>query len=320
MLCRPSPPSESLNLIDASLVLRCANMTSRSASNRASLRLVKKQFRPTNQHGEHSMKRKRAAGAAIAFLGLITCANAVWAQDSRLPWSSTFDDGTFAAFNGGFRNTTGVTIESVGCQSGRCARAPLVAGTTNDNYGDFHFGDHYTIRGPKLEEVWLRFYSRFDPGITWPNRSQKLAILNLTDGVTSTRHYQVFIFIRPNGDYAVDHSYFVKWQFFGLLQNVGAIVQPRLGQWDKIKLRVRLNTPGVADGVVQMWVNDELKISHESVNIRESTAYGINKLNLSSYSTQAGQSAGFQWWDSFVLATQDPDGTVPRPPTDVRVD
>ena len=255
-----------------------------------------------------------------AFLVLIAGAKTVSAQEPLLPWSATFDDGTLDAFNGGFRNTTGVTIVSAGCQSGRCLRAPLIAGTTNDNYGDLHFGDHYTIRDPKLEEVWLRFYSRIDPGVIWPNRSQKLAILNLTDGNSSTRHYQVYVFVRPNGDYAVDHSYFVKWQFFGLLQNVGAAAQPRLGQWDKIKLHVKLNTPGVADGVVQMWVNDELKVSRIDVNIRETTVYGINKLNLSSYSTQAGQSNGFQWWDGFLLSTQDPDRSTPRPPTDVRID
>lgn len=238
---------------------------------------------------------------------------------TRLPWTSGFDGGDFSEWNG-FRNTTGVTIQSQGCHSGMCVRVPLQQGTNNDNYGDFHFGDHLSVRGDKVEEVWLQFYSRFDPGIQWPNRSQKMAILNLTDGQTPTKHYQVYVYVRPNGDYATDHSYFSAWRFFGLFQNVGTPVQPRLGQWDKIKLHVRLNRPGVADGVVEMWVNDVLKVDYREVNIRESTTYGLNKLNMSSYSTQSGASAGTQWWDEFMLSETDPGlGSPPMPPSDFEV-
>jgi hypothetical protein len=243
------------------------------------------------------------------------------AQTTRLPWTSTFEGGNFSEWNG-FRNTTGVTIESSGCQSGRCARAPLIAGTTNDNYGDFHFGDHSTVRGAKVEEVWLKFYSRFDPGSVWPNRSQKLAILNVTDGQSLTRRYQIYVYVRPNGQYAVDRSDISVWEFFGLYQNVGTPAAVRFGQWDKIKLYAKLNTPGRADGIVRLWVNDQLKVQYTDVNIRKNTAYGFGKLNLSSYSTQAGGSNGAQWWDSFQLSATDPEstGTVPEPPTEVRVE
>lgn len=239
------------------------------------------------------------------------------AQQTGLPWSSTFDGGNFGEWSA-FRNTTGVAIVTSGCKTGACARAPLVAGTNNDNYGDFHFGDHFTIRGPKVEEVWLRLYSKFDAGYAWPSKGQKLAIINLTDGLTSTKYYQVYVYIRQDGQYAVDHSYFAQWRFFGLPQNVGSPMSVVPGQWDKIKLYVRLNNPGQANGIVRMWVNDQLKIAYESVNIRESTQYGMNKLNLSSYSNPPATSNGVQWWDSFLLTTSDPDGTVaPMPPSNV---
>jgi len=241
------------------------------------------------------------------------------AQSTRLPWASNFEGGNFSEWDG-FRNTTGATIETTGCQSGRCARAPLQQGTTNDNYGDFHFGDHESVRGQKLEEVWLSFYTKFDAGYVWPNRSQKLAILNLTDGQTTTRQYQVYVYVRPNGQFAVDKSDLIDWTFFGLYQNVGgAAVGPRAGQWDKIKLFVRLNTPNQSNGIVRMWVNDTLKVEYTDVNIREGTSYGINKLNLSSYSTEGGGSTGVQWWDSFRLQITDPDGAAvrPQPPTGV---
>lgn len=248
---------------------------------------------------------------------------AAGAQVTRLPFTSNFETGDFSEWDG-FRNTTGVTIVSSGCQSGRCARAPLVTGTTNDNYGDFHFGDFYTVRGPKIEEAWLRVYSKFDAGYSFPSSGQKIAIINLTDGQNSTKHYQVYLNIRQNGVYEVNHSYFSQWRFFGLPQ-VATPATVRFGQWDKIKLYVRLNTPGQSNGIVRMWVNDQLKVQSESVNLREGTAYGMNKLNLSSYATPGGAADGFQWWDSLLLSTTDPDGgstpaPTPMPPSNVRVE
>ena len=245
------------------------------------------------------------------------------AAAQSVSWQATFDAGNFNEWNGGPHNTTGMTVTDSGCQSGRCVRAPLQAGTNSDNYADHHFGDHVNIRQPKVEEVWLRFWSKFESGYSWPNRSQKMAIINLTDGQTLTRHYQVYIYVRPNGDYAVDHSDLDNWQFWGLFQNVGSPVQVRWNQWDKVKLYVRLNTPNAANGIVRLWINDVLKVEHTNVDIRAGSNYGLNKLNLSSYATQSSPTNGVQWWDNFMLSSTDPDGgttlTAPDPPTNVRI-
>jgi hypothetical protein len=236
-------------------------------------------------------------------------------QSTRLPWTSSFDDGTFNAWDG-VRSATGLAITSSGCRIGRCASAPLVPGGNSDNYGDFHFGDHVTTRGAKVEEVWLSMYSKFDGNFTWPDRSQKLAILNLTDGTSQTRLYQVYLYVRPNGEYAVDRSNLQTWQFFGLFQNVGGTpAAVRWGQWDKLKLHVRLNTPGQADGVVRLWINGQLRLEYRNVDVRQGTMHGMNKLNLSSYATRQTSTPGTQWWDDFTLSTTDPDsGSNPPPP------
>jgi hypothetical protein len=242
------------------------------------------------------------------------------AQSSRLPWTATFDAGTLSEFNG-FRNTTGAAVVTTGCFSGRCLRTPLVAGTTSDNYGDFHFGDFYNVDGPKVEEVYLRLYSKFDAG---GHIGNKIAIINLTDGTDATKYYQVYIHTGHGEGYGVDHSYFEQWRFFHLFQNRGAAVLPRPGQWDKLKLYVRLNTPGQANGIVRFWVNDQLKLEHTNLNLRENTAYGLNKLNLSTYQpAHRAPTNGVQWHDQFLLSTTDPDGgsspTAPAAPTGLRV-
>ena len=122
------------------------------------------------------------------------------AQDStRLPFTANFDSGNLYADFDGFNNGTGVTVESQGCYSGMCLRFPLTAGTLSEAYGEYYFADHVGRNGPKVEEVWVRLWSKFDPGIVWPNRTQKIALLNLTDGVVSTRRYQMMLEVSPSG-------------------------------------------------------------------------------------------------------------------------
>ncbi len=243
------------------------------------------------------------------------------AQTTRLPFTSTFDAGNLSEWDG-FRNNTGATVVNQGCQSGSCLRTPLVAGTTSDNYGDFYFADHVGYGGPKVEEAWVTLWSKFDSGLSWPAEGHKIIILNLTDGAVSQRRYQVVIHIL-SGQYVIMHTDIDNWRFYNRYQNVGTAVGVRLNQWDKLKLHVRLNTPGASNGVVQLWVNNELKADHRDVNIRFNSAFGMNKLILSTYATPASPTAGMQWHDSVRLSLTDPDAgtgpTAPAAPTGVRI-
>jgi hypothetical protein len=261
--------------------------------------------------------------AAVALASLFVFAPGPAAQGSnRIPWSMTFDTGDLFTGWNGFRNTTGVSILNQGCVAGQCLRSPLIAGTTSDNYGDYYFGDFVGFGGPKVEEIWVRMWSKFESGYSWPSASHKIGILNLTDGVSSTRRFQVIPLVTAQGRYALTLSDIDRWVFSDHNQNVGSPVNVRFGQWDKIKVYVRLNTPNVSNGVIRMWVNDVLKLEYTSVNIRGGTAFGINKFNLSTYATPSSPTNGVQWHDDIILSPTDPDGgttTPPAPPTNVRI-
>jgi hypothetical protein len=264
---------------------------------------------------------RRALGA-LALAAAVTVPSApAAAQTTRLPFLSTFDAGNFNEWDG-FRNNPGATIVNSGCQSGSCLRTPMAPGTNSDNYGDFYFADHVGYGGPKVTEAWVSLYSKFDSGFGWPAEGHKIVILNLTDGIASQRRYQVVIHVL-NGEYVVMHTDIANWRFYNRYQNIGGgPATVRFNQWDKLKLHVRLNTPGASDGVLQLWVNDVLKADHRDVNIRFDTAYGMNKLILSTYATPSSPSNGMQWHDSVRLQVTDPDGGGPTPPaapTGVRI-
>jgi hypothetical protein len=267
-------------------------------------------------------RRTFFAAALLAVMG--AAGSTAFAQTgTRLPWQSNFDQGNASEWDG-LADVTGVQWMSSGCVSGRCLRAPLIANQGNDNYADFYFADHmrFGSAGRKVEELYLSLYVKFDPGYTWANRSQKIAIINLTDGVTNDRHYQVYFYVTPQGQYAITNSDIDRWLFWGIFQNIGTPSPVRFGQWDKLKLYVKLNTPGQANGIVKMWVNDVLKSDHNNINIRFNSSMGMNKLILSSATTQLNGGTGGQWWDNFKLQTTDPDAgaVAPNPPSNVRVE
>lgn len=229
--------------------------------------------------------------------------------------SSNFETNNFSEWHGTYGNIA--ITDSAPLEGNYCARAVLTAGTHSDNYADYYFGDFYTVGGEKVEEIYLQLYSKFEAGYVWPINSHKIALLNLTNGQDSQRHYQVMINVSGQGEYFVEHSYIDNWQFFGLFQNQGAPVEVRDNQWDKLKLYVRLNTPGVANGIIMLWVNDTLKLSYSNVNIRENTSYGMNKLIMSSYATTESNSNGVQYYDNWILSKLNPvdDGNDSNPTT-----
>jgi hypothetical protein len=240
---------------------------------------------------------------------------------TRLPWTQTFDSGNLYAGFDGFANRTGVTVVNQGCQSGMCLRIPIVQGTISENYGEFYFGDHVGRGGPKVEEVWVTVWSKFDPGIVWPNRTHKIVLLNLTDGITSARRYQMMLNVSPQGQYFIERSDIGAWQFSGLGQNVGQPAAVRYGQWDRLKMYIRLNAPGQRDGIARLWVNGMLKLEYTNVDVRGGTSYGINKFLTGSYATELSPSNGVQYIDDITVSQVDPEGssTLPTAPTNLRI-
>jgi len=55
------------------------------------------------------------------------------------------------------------------------------------------------------------------------------------------------------------------------------------GKWNKIKQRVVLNSPGVANGVLQVWINDIQMINYSGIIYRINKAVKINGFYISSF-------------------------------------
>lgn len=224
--------------------------------------------------------------------------------DTGLPFTADFETDLSEWSQGCTANVSRVTGGTSGSYA---ATAPLTTGTHSDNYCDKIFGDHVNYAGDAVDEFWLEFDSKIDSPYTWPSDSQKIAIVNFTDGVATDRRYQVYVYANTDGNYAIDTVNIGTWTFTELPNNTNLpATAVNLGSWDNIKLHVAVNTAGNSDGTVQLWVNDVLKVDYSNVNINESTGYMPNKLILSSYATDSSGSDGDQYWDNWTLTDSDP--------------
>lgn len=254
---------------------------------------------------------------ALSLLSLVEASSAA----TRLPFRSDFEAGNFSEWNGGGDASMSVTTEKA--SSGRYStKSVLTLGTPTDNYKDFVFGDHVNVGGTAVAStgLWIRFDSMFDSGFQFGTGQNlhKSFIVNFEDE-NGRRRYQILLNVQnSNRQYFVEH---LKWNadrsFGGSIQglggqNIGTPVQVRLGQWDRIKLFIKPNTPGQSNGIVRLWVNGALKMEHTDVAVRESTSYNPNKVIMSNYVMDT-TTAGTQRWDNFYVGESDPDANEVRP-------
>ena len=245
---------------------------------------------------------------------------------TRLPFTSSFETADFAEWDGGLDGDLSVT--SADATDGRfAAQGRMTRGQVANQYKDFIFGDHIRVGGEAVTPangLWLQFDSKFETGFEFGSSANlhKIAIINFEDE-NGRRRYQILVNVwTASREYFVEH---LKWNadrsfnraMPGLSQNLGTPVQARLGQWDRILLFVKPNSPGSTDGELRFWVNGQLKAEYRNITLREDTPYNPNKLIMGNYVTDT-TTDGVQRWDHFYLGEADPRGSVrPMPPRDV---
>ena len=98
-------------------------------------------------------------------------------------------------------------------------------------------------------------------------------------------------------------------------------VAPR-GVWLCFEVLVQMNTPGSRNGRVAVWQNGTLIADWQSVRFRDVNTVKIDEINFEN-GGQGSTQRNDKWYDNLVLATQYigpiATGTVPSPPTDLRI-
>jgi hypothetical protein len=251
---------------------------------------------------------------------------------SRLPFTDGFETGDFSAWDGG--RVSGFSVLPQDASAGSfAARGQSVLGMPTDYYQDAYFGDHPRVSGTAATGgLYVKFSHKFDSGFQLGStaRYHKVLLINFEDS-NDARREQIILNVAGVydngsrfGQYLIENIHWQSNGAFGsgqlFLQNQGAPVTYRPGQWDTIKIYIRPNTLNQSDGIVRVWINGVMKIEHQNISMRQ-TVYNPNLVIVGSYAPEADRQ-GTRWWDDVTISETDPDlsdRTAPSAPTGLTV-
>jgi hypothetical protein len=204
--------------------------------------------------------------------------------------------------------------------------ARIAQGQIGENYASLFIGDHPLKAGgagPQQKEIYLRSRVQYGPGFDFSNG--KLFIVNAFEnwnagfpGPNSFAAYYVTVQSIGRQVEALLHSKTSGQSIWRpLRQNEGNPVLFEPGRWYDIMLHLKLNNPGAADGVAELYIDGQRKARYTDVNFRDSyTRAGWNHIIISPLQEKAAPAAKSQFYDDLVVSATaiNPD----TPPVAVR--
>lgn len=202
------------------------------------------------------------------------------------------------------------------------------------------FGDSPVLcvarKGEKFSDVYWRVYVKHQPGWasgqTGHGGPDKLS--RATSIVSDKWNQAMFAHVWSSGDaLTLDNASGVKdgavvttrYNDFANMKWVGGNKpasrmllhsSAEAGWWVCVEARARLNTPGKADALSQLWIDGKLECERKDFDWRGTfDAFGINAVFLETYWNDRSPVTQKRWYDNFVISTE-PIGpiTAPRKP------
>jgi len=176
----------------------------------------------------------------------------------------------------------------------------------------------YSFSDNPKRKLYTRFYYKCSS--PWdPLTANKLLILlagNVPAGPTSADLQVIYQIVHYEGsqlgEFQVVTSNYINGntQYHNWRQNVGTPVVRQTERWYKIEMIVDAGTPGNSDGMIQMYIDDDLKANYENINLLPNTTYSQEPLfhwailtNMADALPDNGL-VRHSWYDDFVLATE----------------
>jgi hypothetical protein len=161
------------------------------------------------------------------------------------------------------------------------------------------------------DDVYVRWYERWSAGFVWEPSATKMAILRPLGGYP--QFYPEVLW--GGGVFAIQAQVTreANWDSEDFYQNIGDPVVFASERWYCVEVHVKLNTPGVADGRLEAWIDGRLKLEYQGREFRGSTPLDPAP---STAQVQAVGATGYYggltpvpqeqyaWQDDFVVSTQ----------------
>ncbi len=252
--------------------------------------------------------------------------------DSNVVMCDDFEDGTWLDNWSASPGYSPEYSEAVKCDSSnfgyqdKCAAYSGILHFDGAWGYDNHFGSHGL--GGEYDELYLRMYIYFSSPYTWGDTSDKGIYFRTYEGNNADVIPNIKIEYSRDGigKPNLESPAFLTGQH-NKPQNQGNDITFQSGKWYLVEFYVKLNTPGISDGIAKVWIDDAsntvssqtLRIYYNNLLIRNSLR-GYNRLMLTLYNQRCGlgsacPSTNPQWmkWDNIVVS-KNPIGPMNYPP------
>ncbi|UCF68300.1 MAG: hypothetical protein JSV80_03095 [Acidobacteriota bacterium] len=179
------------------------------------------------------------------------------------------------------------------------------------------FGDHPLMPGgpgAMENDVYVNAFIRLDPDTTIAsNGSQWLLVLGAFEDWSSTYPSPMswspyYLTLSANENFEVQTTLANRTsgtsEDMTLEQNDGLPVSLVPGMWHELQLHVSLNSPGQADGIIEVWIDNVRKARYDDVDVRGLyTRYGLNFVMLNASAWPSAPAEQSQYWDDIIVST-----------------
>jgi len=242
-------------------------------------------------------------------------------------FSDNFDDGDVSDWNDHHQDVVLIDDQQTYGSSPYSAHVSHNPGSTNSGNLAIFFADNPTSSNthqcPRLDEVYVEYFVRFSSASSWPSTSTKISKVEswpIPWPSNGTKNFYLTTEIDSSG-YFVSTLNRVKGDdtgYFSFPQNEGTPISVAANQWHHMEIRLKVNTPGQQDGVLQMWVDGLLATNYENVIYCTIDAgFGWNTFLFTGYDNPSSPDNKQQYWDDITIQSSGIDR--PAAPTGLHV-
>jgi len=177
-------------------------------------------------------------------------------------------------------------------------------------------GVQWKTRIPSSDELYVSYWVKFQEGFDFVRGGK---IPGLAGGTMNTGGkkpngldgWSGRMMWRPIGE-AVQYVYFpdqknITGKDFPWDVNSQKSFIP--GKWHKVETRIKMNTPGIRNGVIQSWFDGELAVDEQSIRFRDVDTFAIDYFLFSTFfgggdDTWATTKEEYTYFDNIIVSTK----------------
>jgi len=166
---------------------------------------------------------------------------------------------------------------------------------------------HLGSPGAKLDEVYFRFYHKFEDGFTgFPPKTAQCKIFRTFDDWSGG--LAVYQWLNASGPLTADIRTYdgSDYIWIGATNSTLDYSNPaNIGRWICIEVRIKSNTAGQSDGEVQYWIDGALGLDLTGQNLRAeyNNGKGLNMVMWNCYWNAGSPAVQSRFYDNLVIST-----------------